>query len=157
MYPWGGPPRVSSRGQSSPRDLAPPITFFQPVGKTPARTRRESFQFCSVLLFKMVSSLSSIVLYSMPIAILFESLKMLWHLPIRQDCLRALFRRCGWKELRDWAKTLPWDHPVARSLDKEVHRRKMAGESLSFVLCLECGFFFFLIPLFVIPRCIPTL
>ena len=76
----------------------------------------------------MVSSLSSIVLYSMPIAILFESLKMLWHLPIRQDCLRALFRRCGWKELRDWAKTLPWDHPVARKLDQEVHRRKMAGE-----------------------------
>ena len=80
----------------------------------------------------MVGTMSSIVLYSMPIAILFETLKMLWHLPIKRDCLRALFRRCGWKELSDWAKTLPWDHPVARSLDQEVHRRKMAGESPSF-------------------------
>ena len=35
MYPWGAPPRVSSRGPGSPRDLAPPITFFKPIGKTP--------------------------------------------------------------------------------------------------------------------------
>ena len=78
----------------------------------------------------MVGTLQSMVLYSMPIAILFETLKTLWHLPpIRQDCLRALFRRCTWKELRDWAKTLPWDHPIARKLDHEVHRRRMAGES----------------------------
>ena len=101
----------------------------------------------------MVGTLSSIVLYSMPIAILFETLKMLWHLPIRKDCLRALFRRCGWKELRDWAKTLPWDHPVAQSLDQELHRRKMAGESHSFFLAWV--WVFSLYPLFVIHRCIP--
>ena len=101
----------------------------------------------------MVGTLSSIVLYSMPVAILFETLKMLWHLPIKRDCQRALFRRCGWKELRDWAKTLPWDHPVARSLDQEVHRRKMAGE---FPFSLLWVWVFFLIPpFFVIPRCIP--
>ena len=76
----------------------------------------------------MVSSLQSIVLYSVPITILFDMLKLLCHLPMGKDCQRALFRRCGWKELRDLAKTLPWDHPVARSLDHEVHRRKMAGE-----------------------------
>ena len=81
----------------------------------------------------MVSSLSSIVLYSVPIAILFEMLKTLWHLPMRQDCLRALFRRCTHEELRDWAKTLPWDHPVARKLDHEVHRRRMAGEFYGFL------------------------
>ena len=80
----------------------------------------------------MVSSLQSIVLYSVPIAVLFDLLKTLCHLPMGKDCQRALFRRCGWKELRDMAKTLPWDHPVARNLDQEVHRRKMAGESLSF-------------------------
>ena len=77
----------------------------------------------------MVSSLQSIVLYSVPIAMLFELLKTLWHLPMRHDCLRAMFKRCTHEELRDWAKTLPWDHPVARSLDHEVHRRRMAGES----------------------------
>ena len=77
----------------------------------------------------MVNSLSSIVLFSMPIAMLFEALKIVWKLPgLKQDCLRALFRRCGWRELRDLAKTLPWDHPIARALDHEVHRRKMAGE-----------------------------
>ena len=80
----------------------------------------------------MVSSLSSLVLYSMPIAMLFDALKMLWHTPLRSDCLRAFFRRCTHEELRDWAKTLPWDHPVARKLDHEVHRRRMAGKSYGF-------------------------
>ena len=80
----------------------------------------------------MVGSLSSIVLYTMPIAMLFEALKMFDRLPIGKECLRALFRRCTHEELRDWAKTLPWDHPVARKLDHEVHRRRMAGESYGF-------------------------
>ena len=74
----------------------------------------------------MVSSLQSMVLYSVPIAMLFDMLKMLHHLPMGKDCLRALFRRCTHKELRAWAKTLPWDHPIARKLDHEVHRRLMA-------------------------------
>ena len=77
----------------------------------------------------MVSSLQSIVLYSVPIAILFDMLKILHHLPMGHECFRALFRRCTHEELRDWAKTLPWDHPTARKLDHEVHRRRMAGES----------------------------
>ena len=80
----------------------------------------------------MVSSLQSIVLYSVPIAILFEMLKMLDRLPMGKECLRALFRRCTHEELRDWAKTLPWDHPVARKLDHEVHRRRMAGKCYGF-------------------------
>ena len=80
----------------------------------------------------MVSSLQSIVLYSVPIAMLFDLLKTLWHLPMRHDCLRALFRRCTHEELRDWAKTLPWDHSVDRTLDHKVHRRHMAGESYGF-------------------------
>ena len=86
----------------------------------------------------MVSSLQSIVLYSVPIATLFEMLKILHYLPMGQPILRALFRRCGHHELRDLAKTLPWDHLVARRLDHEVHRRRMAGES-SFFICLGCG------------------
>ena len=77
----------------------------------------------------MVNSLQALVLYSVPIAILFDMLKMLHHLPMGKDCLRALFKRCTHEELRDWAKTLPWDHPVSRKLDHEVHRRRMAGES----------------------------
>ena len=60
----------------------------------------------------MVSSLQSIVLYSVPIAILFDMLKMLHHLPMGKECQRALFKRCTHKELRAWAKTLPWDHPI---------------------------------------------
>ena len=89
----------------------------------------------------MVSSLQSIVLYSVPIAMLFDMLKELHHLPMGQECLRALFRRCTHKELRDWAKTLPWDHPVARKLDHEVHRRRMAGEfPFAFFPLLRNGF-----------------
>ena len=89
----------------------------------------------------MVNSLQSIVLYSVPIAILFDMLKILHYLPMGQECFRALFRRCTHEQLRDWAKTLPWDHPVARKLDHEVHRRRMAGEShFAFFPCLGMGF-----------------
>lgn len=77
----------------------------------------------------MVNSLQSLVLFSVPIAILFDMLKILHHLPMGHECFRALFRSCTHEELRDWAKTLPWDHPITRKLDHEVHRRRMAGES----------------------------
>ena len=131
MYPWGVPPRVSSRVQS------PHVMSLHQ-----SRSLKESVKshahsiwlipICSVLLFKMVNSLQSIVLYSVPIAILFDMLKILHHLPMGHECFRALFRRCTHEELRDWAKTLPWDHPIARKLDHEVHRRRMAGESYAF-------------------------
>ena len=80
----------------------------------------------------MVSSLQSLVLFSVPIAILVDMLKVLHHLPMGHELFRALFRRCTHEELRDWAKTFPWDHPIARKLDHEVHRRRMAGEFHSF-------------------------
>ena len=96
----------------------------------------------------MVNSLQSLVLFSVPIAMLFEMLKELHRLPMGKECLRAMFRRCTHEELRNWAKTLPWDHPVARSLDHEVHRRRMAGESpFVFFPCLSRGFSLY--PLFL--------
>ena len=101
----------------------------------------------------MVNSLQSIVLYSVPIAILFDMLKPLCNLLMGKECLRAMFRRCTHEELRNWAKMLPWDHPVARSLDHEVHRRRMAGES-PFVFPLLRNGFFLIFPLFLNPRCI---
>ena len=87
----------------------------------------------------MVSSLQSIVLFSVPIAVLFDMLKILHHLPMGHECYRALFRRCTHEELRAWAKTLPWDHPIARKLDHEVHRRRMAGECHGFFFFFGCG------------------
>ena len=90
----------------------------------------------------MVNSLQSIVLYSIPIAVLFDMLKILHHLPMGYECFRALFRRCTHEELRAWAKTLPWDHPIARKLDHEVHRRRMAGEFYSFSFFFGCGSLF---------------
>ena len=93
----------------------------------------------------MVSSLQSIVLFSVPIAVLFDMLKLLCHLPMGHECLRAMFRRCTHEELRAWARTLPWDHPVARKLDHEVHRRRMAGEFHGFL------FFRVWVPFFLIP------
>ena len=90
----------------------------------------------------MVSSLQSIVLYSVPIAMLIEMLKILHHLPMGHELFRALFRRCTHEELRDWAKTFPWDHPIARKLDHEVHRRRMAGEFHSFFIFFGCGSLF---------------
>ena len=95
----------------------------------------------------MVSSLQSIVLFSVPIAMLIEMLKILHHLPMGHELFRALFRRCTHEELRAWAKTFPWDHPIARKLDHEVHRRRMAGECYGFSFFGECGSLF-LIPFF---------
>ena len=89
----------------------------------------------------MVNSLQSIVLFSVPIAVLFDMLKILHHLPMGHECFRALFRRCTHEELRAWAKTLPWDHPIARKLDHEVHRRRMAGEFYGFSF-FGCGSLF---------------
>ena len=90
----------------------------------------------------MVSSLQSIVLFSVPIAVLFDMLKILYHLPMGHECYRALFRRCTHEELRAWARTLPWDHPIARKLDHEVHRRRMAGECHRFHFLGGVGPFF---------------
>ena len=97
----------------------------------------------------MVSSLQSIVLFSVPIAMLIEMLKILHHLPMGHELFRVLFRRCTHEELRDWAKTFPWDHPIARKLDHEVHRRRMAGEFHSFFSGCGSPFFFFLIPFLI--------
>ena len=91
----------------------------------------------------MVSSLQSIVLFSVPIAVLFDMLKILYHLPMGHECYRAMFRRCTHEELRAWARTLPWDHPIARKLDHEVHRRRMAGE------CHDFSFFGGVGPIFL--------
>ena len=91
------------------------------------------------MLFNIVNSLQALVLYSVPLAVLFDLLKTVWHLPLRKDCLSALFRRCTLEELRDMAKTLPWDYPIARTLDHEVHRRRMAGESYCFIFIARSG------------------
>ena len=90
----------------------------------------------------MVSSLQSLVLFSVPIAILIDMLKILHHLPMGHELFRALFRRCTHEELRNWAKTFPWDHPIARKLDHEVHRRRMAGEFHDFLFFSGVGPFF---------------
>ena len=99
----------------------------------------------------MVSSLQSIVLFSVPIAMLIEMLKILHHLPMSHELFRALFRRCTHEELRAWAKTFPWDHPIARKLDHEVHRRRMAGECYSFSFLGGVGpFSLYLFSIFIV-------
>lgn len=138
MYPWGGPPRVSSRFQyphvMSLHQLAPRVDSLKcvahPIWFIP---------LCSVMLINMVNSLQALVLYSVPLAVLFDMLKTVWHLPLRKDCLSALFRRCTFEELRDMAKTLPWDHPIGRKLDHEVHRRRMADKSYGLFLSPGLG------------------
>ena len=148
VYPWGAPPRISSRPKVPPRDVSPPISFSHGVSKVRCALRVSSFQFDQCYCFKMVNSLQSIVLFSVPIAVLFDMLKILHHLPMGHECFRALFRRCTHEELRAWAKTLPWDHPIARKLDHEVHRRRMAGEFYGFSFFSGVGPFF-LIPFLI--------
>ena len=45
VYPWGAPPRISSRGQVPPRDVSPPISSSHRVSKSRCALRVSSFQF----------------------------------------------------------------------------------------------------------------
>ena len=45
VYPWGVPPRVSSRDHTPPRDISPPISFSHQVCKSRCALRVSSFQF----------------------------------------------------------------------------------------------------------------
>ena len=56
----------------------------------------------------MVNSLEALVLYSVPLVVLLDLLKAVWHLPIRKACVSALFRRCETDEMYRLSRTLPW-------------------------------------------------
>ena len=45
VYPWGAPPRISSRSQSPPRDVSPPIRSSHTVSKSRCALCVSSFQF----------------------------------------------------------------------------------------------------------------
>ena len=45
VYPWGAPPRVSSRDPTSPRDVSLPINAFPQVSKSPRALYQPSVQF----------------------------------------------------------------------------------------------------------------
>ena len=138
VYPWGVPPRVSFRSRHPhvmPLHQSAPWVWLIPL--------------CSVSLFNMVKSLQALVLYSVPITVLMDMLSTLWNLPMGRACLIALFHRSRSEDLTRLAKQLPWDHPIARTLDHEVHRRKMAGKSNRFFGRLGLGPFphtFFRVP-----------
>ena len=130
--PMGGTPYRFLSVTSSPRDPSPPIRFSGGLSKTSGAPSLWLIPLCSVKLFKMemVSSLvEALVLYSVPLAVVFDLLQAVWNLPLRKACVSALFRRSSTDEFRDLAKQFPWDHPIARTLDHEVHRRRMAGKS----------------------------
>ena len=80
----------------------------------------------------MVKSLQALVLYSMPLAVLMDMISTLWNLPMGKACLTALFHRTQSEDLTRFAKQFPWDHPIARTLDHEAYRCKMAGKSCRF-------------------------
>ena len=123
--PIGGTPLSLLSCSVSPRDVSPPINVSQHVCKTPRALDLAHSNLISVA----VQDGELFAVHCVVLAILFDMLKMLHRLPMGHECLHALFRICTHEQLRDLAKTLPWDHPVARSLDHEVHRRRMAGES----------------------------
>ena len=81
-----------------------------------------------------MQTVEQLVLLTVPFLILLDLLKQVWHLPLKLPFWETLLRRCSTQTLTSLSKTLPWDDPVARALDLEVHRRKMAGKSMSLPL-----------------------
>ena len=51
------------------------------------------------------------------------------HLPLKTNCLSTLLQQCSTVKYASLSETLPWDDLIARTLDFEVDRRKMAGKS----------------------------
>ena len=70
---------VSLHQSSSPKESVKPVAH--PIWFIP---------LCSVRLINMVNSLQVLVLYSVPLAVLFDMLKTVWHLPLRKDCERPV-------------------------------------------------------------------
>ena len=133
MYPWGVPPIVSFRPrhphvmplhQSDPWDdsLKHVVLLVFPSFLTVQSS-------CSAT---MVQSLEKLVLLTVPLVVLLDLLKAVWHLPLKKICLSILFKGSRTTELTNLSRTLPWDDPVARALDSEVYCRKMAGKSCRF-------------------------
>ena len=81
-----------------------------------------------------MQTLEQLVLLTVPFVILLDLLKQVWHLPLKLPFWEILLRRCSTQLLTSLSKTLPWDDPVARALDFQVHRRLMAGKSMSLPL-----------------------
>lgn len=80
----------------------------------------------------MVQSLEKLVLLTVPLVLLLDLLKAVWHLPLKKICLSTLLKLSRTTELTNLSRTLHWDDHVARALDSEVYRRKMAGKSCRF-------------------------
>ena len=132
VYPWGVPPIVSFR----PRDPHV-IPLHQSTPWDDSKTRRaprlslipHCQPSCSAT---MVQTLEKLVLTTVPLVVLLDLWKAVWHLPLKRICLSTLFKRSCTTELTNLSRTLPWDDPVARPLDYEMHRREMAGKSCRF-------------------------
>ena len=135
VYPWGVPPRVSFRSRH-PRVM--PLHQSAPWANS---VKHEALLVLvhSALFSPAVKSLQALVPYSVPITVLVDMLSTLWNLPMGKACLTALFHRTRSEDLTRLAKQLPWDHPIACTLDHEVHRRKMTGKSNRFFGGLGLG------------------
>ena len=122
VYPWGVSPRVSSRVQSphvmSLHQSAPLVDSLNHVARS---------VWAHSTLFSCTGQDGELA--TIDYAVLSAHRHVVRN--VKDPVAPADETRL--EELRDWAKTLPWDHPVARSLDHEVHRRRMAGESYCFI------------------------
>ena len=84
----------------------------------------------------MVNSLQALVLYAVPLTVLFDMLQTLWHLPLKTVEKRLSSRTVPARYPRGVAgfgQDTAVGPPHRQTLDHEVHRRRMAGESYCFI------------------------
>lgn len=112
-------------------DLFPPIRYMAHLPKT-----RCTIILSLILHCPAMQTLEQLVLLTVPFLFLLDLHKQVWHLPLKLAFWETILRRCSTQTLTSLSKTLPWDYPVARALDFEVHRRKMAGNLWPFLLCV---------------------
>ena len=81
---------------------------------------------------------------------MFKFLADVWGSAIQKLYWPKLKERLTLQQMESFSRTLSWDHPAARDLDKTVHKRRMQGKSVFFVFSFtptvyEWGFIFFLL------------
>jgi len=96
---------------------------------------------------KNVKSLESLAMNAVPTNLMFALLRDHWEAPFAQMYLPDFLEIIENEESEKLSRSIPWDHPLARAMDLNVHKRRLKGKNDSLLsierLVTETRFFIF--------------
>ena len=78
-----------------------------------------------------VKSLEVAAFKAVPNETAFALLRDYWGAPIVERYLPLFLERISNEESEKLSRTLSWDHPLARAMDKNIHQRRLKGKNES--------------------------